>query len=548
VVFATCIGGIGAGLANAAVAFAYTIMHFAPSGELFKIQSSDWIRFGVLAITLPSVVLMVGQLRRKEKETRVTIERKNQELSELATSERQHAEEMEAMALKSHKSLLALEKKNSDLAALEAAIDHVNSGVVLLDQDMRVQFINGSFRRLSKISEEFANSKPTFAALVRHGLGSNIFAAPQQDLENYVKWRAQLVRIADPNPIEIALVTGDIFRFECSLLPNGGRMLTWINVTDLVRHAEEMEQFRLLADNAGDVVVRLSLDGVTLYVSPAVERVLGWTSRELLGTRQADYVDLEHRTEWENAICNVRDRQDSAVLISRLKHKDGRELWVETSLRLARDQVSGTPREIVAVLRDVSERKAVELELEAANERLTELAATDALTGLLNRRSFDDVLNRECRRSERSGRSMALVLLDVDRFKDYNDSYGHQDGDDCLRRIAQVIFKALHRPGDLAARYGGEEFAVILPDTDERGGTHVAERLRTLALELSLPHRGSEFGVVTISLGVASLDANARIDEAALIRAADRALYEAKRTGRNKIVCASAIKAKSKVA
>jgi diguanylate cyclase (GGDEF)-like protein/PAS domain S-box-containing protein len=296
------------------------------------------------------------------------------------------------------------------------------------------------------------------------------------------------------------------------------------------------------------VVVRLSLDGVTLYVSPAVERVLGWTSRELLGTRQADYVDLEHRTEWENAICNVRDRQDSAVLISRLKHKDGRELWVETSLRLARDQGSGTPREIVAVLRDVSERKAVELELEAANERLTELAATDALTGLLNRRSFDDVLNRECRRSERSGRSMALVLLDVDRFKDYNDSYGHQDGDDCLRRIAQVIFKALHRPGDLAARYGGEEFAVILPDTDERGGTHVAERLRTLALELSLPHRGSEFGVVTISLGVASLDANARIDEAALIRAADRALYEAKRTGRNKIVCASAIKAQSKVA
>ena len=112
------------------------------------------------------------------------------------------------------------------------------------------------------------------------------------------------------------------------------------------------------------------------------------------------------------------------------------------------------------MLRDISQRKAAEEQLKAANEKLRELAATDALTGLANRRSFEVALERECRRAERNNQPISVLMLDVDNFKKYNDCYGHQRGDECLREVGQTILSAFHRPGDLAARYGGEEFVV----------------------------------------------------------------------------------------
>jgi diguanylate cyclase (GGDEF)-like protein/PAS domain S-box-containing protein len=332
------------------------------------------------------------------------------------------------------------------------------------------------------------------------------------------------------------------------LLPNGGRMLSWINVTDLVRHAEEMERYRLLADNAADVVVRLDLNGIRQYVSPAMERVLGWAPDDLVGTRPSDMMDADSGAEWEKAIEALRGGIEDATSISRLRHKDGRYIWIEATLKLVRDPQSGAASEIVAVLRDVSKRKAAEEALHAANETLQQLASTDGLTGLSNRRTFDNALERECRRAERAAQQVALVLIDVDRFKNYNDHYGHQQGDNCLRQVAQSVVSTFRRPGDLAARYGGEEFVVILPETDELGAMYVAEKFRSAVQALGIEHGGNEFGVATISLGVACSNSEGEIDRAALVRQADEALYEAKRTGRNKVVCWSDLQAPSKVA
>jgi diguanylate cyclase (GGDEF)-like protein/PAS domain S-box-containing protein len=325
-------------------------------------------------------------------------------------------------------------------------------------------------------------------------------------------------------------------------------MLSWVDITDLTRHAQDLDRYRLLAENAGDVVIRLSLEGVRQYVSPAIERVLGWTPEEFQGIAPYDLMDPTGRAQLVRAIEDIRAGQDSASIISRTRHKDGHHVWLEATMRPVRDPKNNAPLEIVAVLRDISKRKAAEEALQAANEKLHALSVTDALTGLSNRRSFDNALDRECRRAERAGQPISVVMIDIDKFKNYNDTYGHQQGDKCLKQVAQALLRAFRRPGDLASRYGGEEFAVILPETDELGAMYVADKLRTIVHALALEHRGSELGRVTISLGVACAETGTSIDQAALVQQADQALYLAKAAGRNKVAGASEAQKQNKVA
>jgi len=303
---------------------------------------------------------------------------------------------------------------------------------------------------------------------------------------------------------------------------------------------ESEARYRLLAENVADVVVQLNFDGAICYASPAARHVLGWAPQDLEGTNLSEVVHADHRRELEQVLSDMGVGADSARLVNQIRRADGSYVWVETTFKVTADFDRGTTSEIVAVLRDVSRRKAAEDELHAANAKLHELAATDWLTGLSNRRSFEIALERECRRAERAKQSISVLLVDIDRFKNYNDRYGHQRGDNCLRLVAHAIVQAFRRPGDLVARYGGEELAIILPDTDETGALHVAEELRRAVLALGLEHQDSDAGIVTASAGVASASAaESKIDGCTLVRAADGALYEAKRAGRNKVVCAS---------
>lgn len=174
--------------------------------------------------------------------------------------------------------------------------------------------------------------------------------------------------------------------------------------------------------------------------------------------------------------------------------------------------------------------------LDTANQELKRLSASDGLTGIANRRLFDESLSREWRRARRASSGIALMMCDVDFFKRFNDSYGHQVGDDCLRQVASSIANHMERPTDLTARYGGEEFAVILPDTTIGGALFVAEKIRHAIHSLNIPHSGSPHGRVTLSIGIASTIPGVENPPDDLITAADRALYQAKADGRD-LVC-----------
>ena len=174
--------------------------------------------------------------------------------------------------------------------------------------------------------------------------------------------------------------------------------------------------------------------------------------------------------------------------------------------------------------------------LDLANKELTRLSAVDGLTGIANRRQFDEALAREWRRCMRAQEPLSLLMCDVDYFKQFNDSYGHQAGDDCLRTIAELLRVKLRRPADIVARYGGEEFAAVLPDTGVVGAEQVAEGMRSAVESLGIPHADSTAArVVTVSIGVATLVPQLAEGVPAMITAADWALYEAKRLGRNRV-------------
>lgn len=175
--------------------------------------------------------------------------------------------------------------------------------------------------------------------------------------------------------------------------------------------------------------------------------------------------------------------------------------------------------------------------LNEANRELSRLSSVDGLTAIPNRRVFDDTLVREWRRAERRGAPLSLLLLDIDHFKEYNDCYGHQAGDDCLRTVAASLDRALRRSSDLAARYGGEEFVIVLPETDVHGAASVAENVLEIVRGLSVEHARSQTApVVTISIGIATA-IPARDDDSGwktLLGDADAALYRAKANGRNR--------------
>jgi diguanylate cyclase (GGDEF)-like protein len=180
------------------------------------------------------------------------------------------------------------------------------------------------------------------------------------------------------------------------------------------------------------------------------------------------------------------------------------------------------------------QRYLAEAALRQANMELKRLVSLDGLTQLANRRRFDEYLAQEWRRLRREQNCLSLLLCDVDHFKAYNDRYGHQAGDDCLKQIAQAIDQSIRRPADLAARYGGEEFAVILPNSDQDGAIHIAKTIQQTIANLALEHDTSAAdSFVTISLGVASLIPSDSSSITQLIAAADRALYASKAKGRN---------------
>lgn len=370
VAFSAYLGGIVSGLASAAISFGLAAVLFSLPGALFHFTPDNFARLLVLAVCTPAFAIMIGILQARA----------------------QRALDLERTA-------------NKELTSLRAALDQSEIGVVLLDSEMRAQFINRAFRRLWRLSDDVAVRKPAFVGLMYHGRRAKTFAVPADQIDAYIAEQIALIRAGDETPVDIRLASGDVIRSRCKMLADGGRMVTYGNVSDLVRSADEM----------------------------------------------------------------------------------------------------------------------------------TELAMTDALTGMYNRRQFMARLDNEWKRFRRYGRPLSLLMLDIDHFKSINDRYGHDVGDRVIVAVARLCGTQT-RDSDVAARIGGEEFAILLPETDLAEAHAVAERLRAAVAELSFESSGGP-AAVTASIGAALADANAA-DHAELMKRADEALYTAKRGGRN---CVAAV-------
>jgi len=299
---------------------------------------------------------------------------------------------------------------------------------------------------------------------------------------------------------------------------------------------EREAHYRLLANNIADIIILIDARSLLRYVSRSAEPVLGLRPKDLLGKSCFDLVHRDDRESVKSATARLNGVDSVSTVVFRHYRGDGTLAWVESKFKLASETDDPTRTEFLCVIRDVTERKRMEDELTQLNRRLTQLAATDGLTGLTNRRTFDGFLRREYEACE----EIAVLLFDIDNFKGYNDTYGHQAGDRCLQAVAKAIGDATANTSGLSARYGGEEFAVVLPNTTEDAALKVAESIRLTVRALGIPNTASSRGYITISAGVAAKN-RSTLDEAALVGEADTALYEAKRLGRNRSIVYSSL-------
>ncbi|MEO8053574.1 MAG: sensor domain-containing diguanylate cyclase [Acidobacteriota bacterium] len=350
-----------------------------------------------------------------------------------------------------------------------------------------------------------------------------------------------------------ALAVRDLFAAAVAGAALGLLALTWAQFVR-ERRAHRQAEKELRSSEARfrglvrDVPVGVLVQGANAQfalANPKALELLGLTEDQMLGRTSYDpawnVVDEAGRVlapdefPVNRAIAERRAVRDAVIGVQRPGAAERVWLLVNADPEVAED---GALVQVLMTFHDISERKAAELRLRQANAALQRLSLVDSMTDVANRRQFDRALADEWARAIRVGTSIALVLVDVDHFKPYNDRYGHPAGDDCLRRIAAVLGRTLLRAGDVVARYGGEEFGAILPLTDADAATAIAERMRKSVEALGMPHGAVPLGIVTISGGVASSRPEMDSDPLDLVARADAALYEAKAAGRNRIVTA----------
>lgn len=278
-------------------------------------------------------------------------------------------------------------------------------------------------------------------------------------------------------------------------------------------------------------------DAIVVRANNAMLTLLGKTAEEVVGKLCSTLIDY-HKCDMETCpLSNGRGLECCQEIDIQLAEASGenRHYILSTAPLVTLD---GSPG-IVGQFKNITSRKKAEEALARANASLERMARVDGLTQVANRRCFDEALEREWRRMAREQKPFALLLGDIDFFKKYNDSYGHQQGDDCLRRVAKALEGAVLRPGDLVARYGGEEFVLLLPGSDLEGALLVAERALEAVSRQQIEHKASTASPhVTISLGAACMHPNQGGTPDELVVRADQALYRSKEGGRNRVTAA----------
>ena len=307
--------------------------------------------------------------------------------------------------------------------------------------------------------------------------------------------------------------------------------------------AEAGTIYQTLLAHAEDMIILSSFDGAHRYVSPACEKMTGWTPDEFLALDRLTTFHPDDYAMGQMVLDSIYKGKQHHQFRYRLAQKEGGWRWVEASITA---YLHPTTREVagyVGTLHDITEHYHVEKQRDAlarARAGLELLAATDQLTGLPNRRAFDTAMQASVfapRGAQPNGAPArgVLMLIDIDNFKLYNDTYGHESGDRALCAVAQALLTGVSRENDFVGRWGGEEFVVLLPSTSLSGAETVAAELLRAVRNLAIDHSRTPRGHVTISIGMAPLDQDSRADSRAWLQKADRALYESKRSGKDQV-------------
>ncbi len=276
--------------------------------------------------------------------------------------------------------------------------------------------------------------------------------------------------------------------------------------------------------------------GQFTYIGPQIENLLGWAPSSWKSAE--DWLNRVHPEDRALAvnfgIAQAKAGVDHEVDY-RLLDKFGNYVWIRGVVHVVRG-AGGEIESLIGFMIDISERKKNEEQLARLSKNLEALSFKDDLTGVANRRQFNLTFDKEWARARRSLMPLSLIMLDIDFFKQYNDHYGHVQGDECLRRVGLALSSAPVRSSDLIARYGGEEFALLLPDTSLESARQVAEKCRHLILRQQIPHAKSSISdIVTVSLGVGTVTPTSDGSPLGFIEQVDKLLYQAKQNGRNRV-------------
>ena len=275
------------------------------------------------------------------------------------------------------------------------------------------------------------------------------------------------------------------------------------------------------------------------YIGPQIEVLLGWPQDSWKSVN--DWAERMHPDDrdWAVDYCVSQSKAGTDHEADyRALTRDGQYVWVRDVVHVIRNE-RGEVESLVGFMFDITERKKVDEKLSELQKELEELSFKDGLTGVGNRRMLDSVLELEWSNARRDRQPISIIMFDIDYFKQYNDSYGHLQGDECLRQVAKTLSKGATRARDFFARYGGEEFMLVLPETDNESAIKVAERCQQLIFKAQIPHAYSPAGqLVTLSMGLATATPAQRDSMQSLIKTADSRLYRAKQSGRNSLISA----------
>lgn len=404
---------------------------------------------------------------------------------------------------------------------------------IIVYQDEKIVFVNHKFEELVQSSSADILGKSIFQCILPEYHPMVKKRLKEMSNGNKSLERIELkIKTRHHNILDIEISSAPILYNEKPAVEVFLRDVTKRNrLEEEVRKNEEL--YRFITENTTDLISFLNPNGYYEYLSPSCKDLLDFNQEEMIGNHLFDYLHPDDVEKVTALLLEADSELDFAAFSHRVKKKDGSYIWIETNARTIRKH-SRKLEGIVAVSRDITERLEKEKRLHEANVMLRYISNMDGLTGIANRRYFDEKLQEEWNRLKRKSNPFSAIMIDIDFFKKFNDFNGHQAGDECLRQIASVLKNTVKRPGDFAARYGGEEFVILLPETDKEGAAHVAQLLQANVKNLNIPYISTEKEpIVSISVGSATLIPNEKTKPEDLIKLADTELYIAKESRQN---------------